>query len=45
MNHIVEAVRQIRRERGAGQLERAEVCAIGGLGGNDHATMVLTADR
>lgn len=45
MNHIVEAVRQIRRERGAGQLEKAEICAIGGLGGNDHATMVLTADR
>jgi acetyl-CoA acetyltransferase len=43
MNHIVEAVRQIRRERGEGQLAKAEVGVIGGLGGNDHATMVLTA--
>ena len=45
MNHVIEAVRQIRGERGVAQLPRAEVCAVAGLGGNDHATMIVTADR
>ena len=45
MNHVVEAVRQVRGERGDAQVSRKSVCAIGGLGGNDHATLVLTEDR
>lgn len=45
MNHVIEAVRQIRGERGEAQLKQAEVCAVAGLGGNDHATMIVTADR
>ena len=45
MNHVIEAVRQIRGERGDGQLTKADVCAVAGLGGNDHATMIVTADR
>ena len=45
MNHVIEAVRQVRGERGDAQLARAEVCAVAGLGGNDHATMIVTADR
>jgi acetyl-CoA acetyltransferase len=45
MNHVVEAVRQIRGERGPAQVPDAEVAVVAGLGGNDHATLVLTADR
>jgi acetyl-CoA acetyltransferase len=45
MNHIVEATRQVRGERGAAQVSGAEVALVAALGGNDHATMILTKDR
>lgn len=45
MNHIVEATRQIRGGRGAAQVEGAEVALVAALGGNDHATAILTRDR
>ena len=44
-NHVVEAVRQLRRERGAAQVPGAEVAVVAGLGAPEHATLVLTADR
>jgi acetyl-CoA acetyltransferase len=43
--HVVEAVRQLRGERGEGQIEGAEVAVVTGLGAMDHATMLLTKDR
>jgi hypothetical protein len=45
MNHMVEAVRQLRGERGEAQVAGAEVALVASLGGNDHATTILTADR
>jgi acetyl-CoA acetyltransferase len=42
--HVVEAVRQLRGERGEGQIEGAEVAVVTGLGAMDHATMLLTKD-
>jgi len=44
-NHVVEAVRQLRGERGDGQIDDVEVALITGLGIPDHATLVLTRDR
>ena len=44
-NHIVEAVRQLRHERGDAQVEGAEVALVAGLGAPEHATMLLTVDR
>ncbi|HUF97697.1 MAG TPA: thiolase family protein [Ilumatobacter sp.] len=43
--HVVEAVRQLRGERGEAQVPGAEVAVVTGLGAMDHATMVLTGDR
>jgi acetyl-CoA acetyltransferase len=43
--HVVEAVRQLRGERGDGQVDGAEVAVVTGLGAMDHATMLLTKDR
>jgi acetyl-CoA acetyltransferase len=43
--HVVEAVRQLRGERGDGQIEGAEVAVVTGLGAMDHATAILTQDR
>jgi acetyl-CoA acetyltransferase len=43
--HVVEAVRQLRGERGDGQIEGAEVAVVTGLGAMDHATALLTKDR
>ena len=44
-SHVVEAVRQLRGERGDGQVEGAEVALVAGLGAMEHATAVLTTDR
>jgi acetyl-CoA acetyltransferase len=43
--HVAEAVKQIRGVRGAAQVPGAEVALVSALGGNDHATLVLTKDR
>ena len=45
MNHIVEATRQLRGGRGPAQVDGAEVALVAALGGNDHATAILTRDR
>ena len=41
-NLVVEAVRQLRGERGEAQVKDAKVCAVAGLGANAHATALLT---
>lgn len=45
ITHVVEAVRQIRRTRGAAQIPEAEVGVVSTFGGPDHATLVLTRDQ
>ncbi|MFV0278330.1 MAG: thiolase family protein [Parahaliea sp.] len=42
MTHVLEAVRQLRGERGAGQVKGAEVGVVSTFAGPDHATLVLT---
>jgi acetyl-CoA acetyltransferase len=44
-SHVVEAVRQLRGERGDAQIAGAEVALVAGLGAQDHASAILTADR
>lgn len=44
-NHVIEAVRQIRGDRGAAQVPDAEVALVAGLGAQDHSTLILTKDR
>jgi acetyl-CoA acetyltransferase len=44
-NHVVEAVRQIRRERGDGQIDRTDVGLVAGLGAPEHSTLILSTDR
>ena len=44
-NHVVEAVQQLRGSRGAAQVSGAEVALVAGMGGPDHATLLLTQDR
>jgi acetyl-CoA acetyltransferase len=41
-NLVVEAVRQLRRERGAAQVPNAEIAAVAGIGANAHATAIFT---
>lgn len=45
VNLLIEAVRQLRGERGAAQVPCARVAAVAGLGGNSHATALLTRDQ
>jgi hypothetical protein len=42
---MIEAVRQLRGERGDAQVPNAEVALVAGLGAPDHASAVLTVDR
>ena len=44
-NPVVEAVRQLRGDRGEAQVAGAEVALVAGLGAPEHATLLLTTDR
>ena len=44
VTHVIEAVRQIRGERGEAQVPGAQVGLVSTFGGPDHATLILTAD-
>ncbi|MDR6709083.1 acetyl-CoA acetyltransferase [Novosphingobium sp. 1748] len=41
INLLIEAVRQLRGGEGARQVPDARLCAIAGLGGNNHSTTIL----
>ena len=43
MGHVIEGVRQVRRERGDGQVTRSSVGLIAGYGGAESSTAVLVA--
>lgn len=45
VGHLIEAARQLRGERGSGQVDHAEVALVCGLGAPEHATALLTVDR
>jgi acetyl-CoA acetyltransferase len=42
MNLLIEGVRQLRGKEGDRQVPNAQVCGVAGLGGNSHATTILT---
>lgn len=44
MTHVIEAVRQLRHERGAAQIDDAKVGLVSTFAGPDHATLLLTRD-
>lgn len=41
LNHVVEAVKQLRGEAGGAQVKDAEVALVAGLGGWNHGTVIL----
>lgn len=41
INLLIEGVRQLRGQEGERQVPDAKLCAIAGLGGNNHATTIL----
>ena len=41
INLLIEGVRQLRGQEGARQVPDARLCAVAGLGGNNHSTTVL----
>ncbi|MGA4689082.1 MAG: thiolase family protein [Rhodococcus sp. (in: high G+C Gram-positive bacteria)] len=43
--HVVEGVRQLRRERGAAQVQNASTAVVAALAGGEHTTLILTEDR
>ena len=45
VEHIVEAVRQLRGEAGRGQVAGAEIGLVGGLSNPDYGVMILGRDR
>lgn len=45
VEHVIEAVRQLRGEAGRGQVAKAEVGLVGGLSNPDYGVMILGRDR
>jgi acetyl-CoA acetyltransferase len=45
VEHVVEAVRQLRREAGSGQVKDAEIGLVGGLSNPDYGVMILGRDH
>jgi acetyl-CoA acetyltransferase len=45
VEHVVEAVRQLRQEAGRGQVKDAEIGLVGGLSNPDYGVMILARDH